>query len=124
MQTNTQTMYNAARGLRPEAKPMMLQMSGPFLKAASKVNLVKLIALIKRIFLRLGFDGYRCERKSDGFRIRICGTNLNTGRYCDNRSIGIGRMDIVDDFVAGIEDRGGYYALSISMANETPVEAA
>jgi len=124
MQTNHQPINTAAHGLRPEAKPIQMQMSGPFMQAAAKANLVKLLAVLKRVFLRLGFDGFRCERSGNGFRLRLCGHNLNTGRYCDHHSIFIGRMDIAADFSVRIEDRGAYYALSIRLAKEASGEAA
>jgi hypothetical protein len=122
MQTNTQPTLTTAPGLRPENKPMLLQMSGPFVTAAEKVDLVNLVNMLKHVFLRLGFDGYRYERGSS--RLRLYGHNLNTGRYCDNHAVNIGIMDIADDFTVGIEDRGGYYAMSIRLADEQTQEAA
>ncbi len=119
MQTNPQPIPPQAGGLRPVAKPLMVELSSPFMKACSGLNLVKLINLVKHIFLRLGFDGYKGENSEDGFRIRICGHNLNTGRHCDSHSVKIGNLELSDNFTARIDDRGGFYVLSLNLARES-----
>ncbi len=107
-----------AAGLRPAIKPIVLRMSRLFMKAATDVNLVKLTELLKRVFLRLGFNGYRIEKTPTGVRLRISGRNLNTGHYCDSHSLMLGRLEISEDIAAAINDNGGSYTLSLSLATE------
>jgi len=93
-------------------------MSSRFKKSGKSTDIVKLAWLLKHIFLRLGFDGYRGEHSPAGFRIRICDSHISSGRYCDNHSLCPAIVMPDSEFVARVADRGDHYAMDLSLATE------
>ena len=104
--------------LRPAPKPIAINMSSRFKKSGKSTDIVKLAWLLKHIFLRLGFDGYRGEHSPAGFRIRICDSHISSGRYCDNHSLCPAIVMPDSEFVARVADRGDHYAMDLSLATE------
>lgn len=107
-------------GLQPCFKPLRIKMSPAFRKAFAKHNILSLVNALRRIFLRLGFDGYAAENEVQGCRIRLQGHNLKTGRYCDHHTVFRGSFKLAEAFNATISDEKEHYQLELSLSREHP----
>ncbi|NLW18871.1 MAG: hypothetical protein GXY81_04190 [Candidatus Cloacimonetes bacterium] len=100
----------------PEPKPFTVEYDPSLAKAGKGIELDKLVALVKKVFLRLGIDGYRVERDRDGcHRLQIDGVHVNTGRVCRNRHISLGWLGHGCAFQARIEDCGAVWRLHLAL---------
>lgn len=105
---------------RPRFKSFRVRMSPGFLEVFVGHNILSMVNNFKRIFLRLGFDGYEAIPEDQGYRIRLKGKNLNTGRYCDHHTVFRGTIDLVEGFMATIRDEYNLYQLELCLSREYP----